>query len=370
MNPFAGKSPTERNKMIAAIVLGFVALFALYLAFGRGFFASTATNLKVSATPSPTPGSSSINNKKFEMPSQSDADLALSTQPVMYSRASYVTPEPGRNIFAFQEPPPPCDPNRDPNRCVTPTPIKTPPPPTPTPTPPMRLEFVTPQNIYAGSVSFRLEANGDRFDPAARLYFRQAELPTQFVSVQKLVANVPASLIASEGPAQVIAQTPDGKLYSDQVILNVQAPPKPQFDFIGAKLAARGNNDTGYFLEKGKQTPVVARLGDVVGGRFRLISVSRAEAIFQDISLPFKHSLKLYDPPPGTGSSNQRPTPFRPGFNNDPNVYVPYNPNVNPSMQQDIPGIPNNIPRVVPPNPQRSPSKKDEDDDGDGDGLR
>ena len=40
---FEGKNPTERNKMIAAAVLGLVALVALYFAFGRSFFGSTTT---------------------------------------------------------------------------------------------------------------------------------------------------------------------------------------------------------------------------------------------------------------------------------------------------------------------------------------
>ena len=54
MNPFAGKNPTERNKIIAAIVLGFVALTALYLAFGRSMF-SGSTTVAVGVTPTPKP---------------------------------------------------------------------------------------------------------------------------------------------------------------------------------------------------------------------------------------------------------------------------------------------------------------------------
>jgi hypothetical protein len=367
MNPFAGKSPTERNKIIAAIVLGFVALAALYMAFGRGMFATTATSVNVKA--SPTPGSSAADTRKQEMPTQAQQNFYEATTPVVYSPTNYGAPEAGRNIFAFYEPARPCP------ECPKPTPSITPPPtPKPTPTPPMHLEFVTPQTIYAGSGSFRLEVNGDRFDPSARIYFNRGEMPTQFVNGQKLVANIPASMVNSVGGMQVIVQTPDGKLYSEQAIVNVQAPPTPQFQYIGAKLAARGNNDTGYFLETGKQVPTVARLGDVVGGRFRLVSISRNEAIFQDVSLPFKHPVKLYTPPPGTSTSPQGPGRFQSpnGFSNDPNIYVPYNPNSAPQME-NIPGIPNNIPRAQPPqnsNP-RQPKKpeKDEDDDGDGGGI-
>jgi len=369
MNPFAGKSSTERNKIIAAIVLGVVALAALYMAFGRSMFATTATSINVKA--SPTPGSSSTAAHKQEMPTEEQQNFYEATTPVVYNPTSYGAPEAGRNIFAFYEPGKPCP------ECPKPTPTITPPPtPKPTPTPPMHLEFVTPQTIYAGSGSFRLEVNGDRFDPSARIYFNLSEMPTQYVSPQKLVANIPASMVVSVGGMQVVAKSPDGKFYSEPAIVNVQAPPTPQFEYIGAKLAARGNNDTGYFQETGKQTPTVARLGDVIGGRFRLISISRSESIFQDISLPFKHSVKLYNPPPGTTttSSPNGPGRFPNGFNNfnnnDQNIYVPYNPNSAPQMQ-NIPGIPNNIPRAQPPQnntrqPQKTPEKEDPDDDGGG----
>ena len=366
MNPFAGKSSTERNKIIAAIVLGVVALTALYLAFGGSIF-SGSTTVAVGVTPTPKPSvSPSTSNKVVTLPSEEEKTGIYTTTQIDYRPGMYSSPDPGRNIFAFTEPPLPCNPNRDPNGCVTPTPIKTPPTPTPTPTPPMRLQFVTPQTIYAGSGSFRLELSGDKFDSAARILFNGAQLPTQFVNPQKLVANVPASMIANEGTRSVIAQTPDGKLYSEQMIISVQAPPKPQFQYIGAKLAARGNNDTGYFMETGKQTPTVARLGDVVGGRFRLVSITRSEAIFEDVSLPFKHPLKLYSPPPGTSTGQPTgPRGFPNGFNNDQNIYVPYNPNV--QQQENIPGIPNNIPRAQPPqNVQRPPQKKDEDDEDGG----
>lgn len=366
MNPFAGKNPTERNKIIAAIVLGFVALTALYLAFGRSMFAGSTT-VAVGVTPTPKPSVlPSANKSTATVPSQDEEEFISVTTPIDYRPGMHSAPDPGRNIFAFYEPAKPC-----PQCPQPPAPVKTPPTPTPTPTPPMRLEFVTPQTIYAGSGSFRLEVNGDRFDPAAKIFLNDQQMPTQALSPQKLVANVPASKIASEGSITVIARTPDNKLYSEQAVITVQAPPKPLFKYIGAKLAARGNNDTGYFQEDGKPTPTVARLGDVVGGRFRLISISRNEAMFEDTNLPFKHPLKLYNPAPGTSAStNQGPGRFPNGFNNDQNIYVPYNNGQ--QQQENIPGIPNNIPRAQPPQnvqrPQPKKDPKDDDDDDDGGG--
>ena len=73
-----------------------------------------------------------------------------------------------------------------------------------------------------------------------------------------MIADVPAGLIAAEGSRQLIVQSVDGKKYSLQVIYNVQAPPKPQFQYIGMIARKRYNNDTAYFLEQGKQTPMSA----------------------------------------------------------------------------------------------------------------
>jgi len=370
MSPFSGKSPSERNKMIAAVVLGVLALGSLFLAFGPGLF-SKKTVVTVSPSPSPkTSNPTAPSNGDFQLPSREQVDFDYGTTPVVFDPASVYAPEPGRNIFAFYEPPPPC-----PGCTPTPTPKPTA-TPTPTPPPPILLTNVGPSNVYAGSGNFRLEIAGDKFDPTVHVYFNQSEVPTKFINPQTLMAEIPAAMIAQEGPKQVIVQTPDGKLYSNQVMLNVQAPPKPTFQYIGMISRKRFNNDTAYFLEQGKQVPFGARLNDVVGGRFRVISISADEAILQDTSLAFsKHRLPLYRPAPGPSTGNQQP-----GGGRRTTEFTDFQPQFNPNLplQQNIPGMPNNIPRYVPPgnqvppNPQQQPSqqpKKDaDDDDDDGDG--
>ena len=120
-------------------------------------------------------------------------------------------------------------------------------------------------------------------------------------------------------------------------------------------------------MEQGRQTPMSARLSDVVGGRFRLMSISAEETVFEDVSLGFRHRVPLWRPAPGTASTSG---PSRPGSE----TYVPYNPGSNFQVQpgQSIPGIPDNIPRYVPPAAaNRQPTDKkdqkdDDDDDGDG----
>src|SRR4030095_10552343 len=351
MNAFASKSPTERKKIIAALVLGVLALGSLFFAFGGSIFSSGA---KVTVTASPTPKPSAtvpVNPSDLAMPAQTEQNFAYASTPVDYSGV-VSGPDPGRNIFSFYEPPPPCGSASNP---CPPPPIKTPEPPTPTPTPAIMITAVNPQNVYAGARGFRLELIGERMLPDAKIYFSQSELPTSFVNEQRMVADVPANFIAGEGPRQIIIQTPDGKKYSNAMTLQVQAPPRPGFQYIGMIARKRSNNDTAYFMEQGRQTPLGARLNDVVGGRFRLVSISAEETVFEDVSLGFKHKLALYRPAPGTTSSG----PVRPGAPGG-ETYVPYNPNTNFQVQpgQSIPGIPDNIPRYVPPNANRQPTDK------------
>lgn len=364
MNLFEGKSPAERNKIIAASVLGGLALISLWFAFGGSFFGGSKTTVTVS-TPTPKP-SPSRDLEEVKMPTRAEQNFAYETTPVSYNPHSFGAQAPGRNIFAFYEPPPPCP------TCPTPTP-KPPPPIVQTPTPPLpyELTFVTPQSIYAGSKSFRLEASGDRFTEETRIFFNNAELPTTFVNAQRISAMVPANLIAGEGTGQVIVRSPDGTKYSLPQMVSIQAPPKPQFQYIGMIARKRANNDTAYLMEQGKQTPTGVRLNDVVSGRFRLVSISSEETVFEDVNLGFRHRVGLYRPPAGTASTSGAPA--RGGFPSE--QYQPYNPSFpqpNPGVPQSIPGIPDSIPRYVPPNAnvnrQQQPQQKKDVDDEDGDG--
>lgn len=376
MKVFEGKTPEERNKLIAAIVLGAMALIALTYTFGGMFFGGSkkpAVTVSVSPTPKASPTGGGQNAQSPEMPNQEAVNFEYTTTPVVYNPGSFYAPDPGRNIFAFYEPPLPTP------YSPTPTPAAPvyvePPTPTPTPTPPILIAMVTPQNVYAGAKAFRLEVNGNDFTPDSRIIFNGNELPTTYVSPQKLVADIPAMFISNAGTVTITVNTPGG-LYSNQITFEVQPPPTPALQYIGMIARRRYNNDTAYFQEQGKPNPISARLNDVVGGRFRLISISADETIFEDVNLGFRHKLALYRPAPGEGggaTGNQgvpglnSPTGFpNPRGNTQYNQYNQYNtPTTVPTYitpQGDIPGIPNSIPRATPPPP---PPDNDIDDDGD-----
>lgn len=354
--------------MIAAIVLGVMALGALWFAFGGNLFGSKKITV-TSASPTPKPSvSPNAARENLSMPTEDELTRIYGSTPIIHTPQNFSAPAAGRNIFAFYEPPPPTPP-------LPPTPpIMTPvPPPPPTPTPPQSISFIQPQSVYAGSKGFRMEVNGTNFTPETRIYFNGNEMPTTFVNEQKLVTDIPANFIASEGQAQIMVRTPDGKLYSLSVGMVVQAPPRPAMQYVGMIGRKGYNNDTAVFRETGKPVEFSARLNDVIGGRFRIFSISPNETVVEDVNLGFRHRMPLFRPAPGQGTSgtgagvgggNPADGRFPPnqGFPPPGTIYNPNNPGV---PMQNIPGIPNDIPRYVPPQTPQ-PDAKDDIDDGDG----
>lgn len=371
MKLFEGKTKSERNKLIAAMVLGAACLIVLFFAFGRGIFGGKTTTVAVKPSPSPKKtNSANTNPGDLDMPSLEQQMLDMTTQPVVYEPSRFGAPDPGRNIFAFYEPPKPTP------YVPTPEVIKPPPPQTPTPTPDIILAAVNPQSVYAGSNGFRLEIAGDRFTPDTKIYFDQQELPSSFISGQRMTADIPGVLIRNEGNPSIMAQTADGMKRSLPMQMTIQPPPKPTFQYIGMIARKRANNDTAYFKEPGKEQPMSARLNDIVGGRFRLVSISAEKTVLQDVSLEFNRvTLPLYTPP-ATASSGGQPGGFPPGRPPDRggfpgrDTYTPNpgNPAYPAGTNSRIPGIPDNIPRYIPPasnsnSNTRQPSKQDVDDD-------
>jgi hypothetical protein len=361
---FEGKSPAERNKLIAAIVLGALAIIALGYTFS-GLFIGGKKSTTASSSPTPTPKTNSNGEVVSDgLPSQEVVNGIYESTPVNYDPNMFSSRDAGRNIFAFYEPP-----LYVPTPFVvvaqkTPTPIviQTPPPPTPI-VYPLNLGFMNTSSVYAGSKGFRLEVNGDKFTPETAIYFAGAMLPTTFVSPQRLTADIPSNLIVNAGNMQIEVRSPDGKLFSNPMFLAVNAPPKPQFQYIGLIARSRYNNDTAYLKETGKELPTSARLNDVIGGRFKMASISSAEIVVEDKELGFKYRLAMERPKSGQSGKGQ-PTQnlaYPPGF--PPGTFPPNYQQQPP--QGEIPGIPNSIPRYVPPQKQDDTSKDDEDDDGD-----
>ncbi|HEX8457522.1 MAG TPA: IPT/TIG domain-containing protein [Pyrinomonadaceae bacterium] len=293
---FEGKTPAERNKLIAAIAFGALALLLL----GRMFFGGSdapvarrpanSNNRNANATAAATNangangGSAGTADPSLEVP----RELVYDINP-----ANYSAPDAGRNIFAFY---------------VAPTPKPSPsvtvdaPTPTPIPPPPLTLSAISPSNVFARTGDFTLQVSGDKFTPQARVYVDGQELPTKFASAQQLSTTVPAALIAAPGARQIVVRTPDNTLYSNDTSLSVSAPPAPPYTFVGLLGSPRYNNDKA-ILKDQKNELVTVQRGDTVGGRFKVTNISTRAVELTDSQLQIKHNLP-YSDKGGAGANN------------------------------------------------------------------
>jgi len=324
------KSPAERNKLVAAIGLGAIAVLVLAYNFGLfsgGKRAATNSNTRRTARTGGTTRAGSGGNVSNNASREADEIQVL--RPVVYSPSTEELPIAGRNIFAHYVAP---IVTRSPGTGTS-TALAT-----PTPPPPILVTSATTPagGLYAGTGGFKLEVSGDKFTPQTRVYIDNQEVETQFVSAQQLRANVPASLIASAGARQVMVRTPDGQLYSNSATLNVMQPPKPPYTYVGLLGTQRYSDKA--ILKDQKGDLVNVQLGDLIGGgRFRVTVISERAVEVIDQELKIKHAL------PYTESAR----PASPAF----------------SMQDNRPAAPQRY--TPPPPPPQPPAKAEEEDDDD-----
>ena len=289
------RNPTERNKLILAGALGLIALLFLWWTF-FGFGSSSKSGVQRPSDQSPRSAANRVPSKlpqtsviEGNAPSQDDPP-----QPVVY-RQPVSAPEAGRNIFVYYEPPPPSE-----KVAVTPT-------PTPTPTPPVLLANISPTNVFARTADFTLEVSGDKITSQLRVVIDNTEVPTRYIGPQQLSATVPAALIANPGSRQVMLRSADGKVYSNTLTLSVAEAPKPNYTYIGI-IGTKHHIDTAILQDKNNKETLNVQRGDLLGGRFRVTSISDKEVVVVDSNLKIKHSLSMTAQ--GDRSNPlQRPTP-------------------------------------------------------------
>jgi hypothetical protein len=282
MGLFEGKTPAERNKTIAALVLALVALVLLLRMFfgGDSRPARTTTNNsnRGAAAVSPNGQAAAVDGE--------DPSLAMPNPLPPVVPVAYNVPEAARNIFAF----PPVRPATaaTPVASVEVT-------PTPTPTPPLAVNAVSPANVFARTADFTLEVSGDKFTPESRVFLDGQELPTTFRGPQQVAAQVPAALISAQGTRTVAVRTPDGALYSNTATINVMAPPTPQVTFVGLFGDKRYARDRAVLKlsqpVKGNDLVTLQRGELLPDGRFKVVGISERAVEFEDVQLKIKHTV-------------------------------------------------------------------------------
>jgi hypothetical protein len=286
--------PGEKKKLIGAAVLGVVALGVLYWAL-IGFESAPATTARTQPSPAPQTRTTQTGTRPERPASQEIADLTRFTE-IKYEPSSYNAPEAKRNIFAYYEPPPPLQ-----KEVATPT-------PTPTPTPPVLLASISPVNVYARTADFKLEVTGDKFTPEMKIFVDGRELPTAYKNPQQLSTTVAASFIAAPGQRQIMVRTPDGRLYSNAIAINVADPPKPNYVYVGIIGRPNRVDDVALVQERNARNIINVLRGDILSGRFRVTSISEKELVLTDTTLKIKHTIAMSEGE-RTAGPLARPTP-------------------------------------------------------------
>jgi hypothetical protein len=288
-------NPGERKKLIWAALLGLVAILVLWWTF-IGFGSSAKPGAQKTVVSPSTPGAKvAANAPKAGLPSDL-GDLTESLRPISWPPSVPGVPEAKRNIFAYYEAPLPGE------KESSSTPI-----PTPTPTPPVLLAAISPAKVYARTADFTFEVSGDKFSPGLRIYVDGRDLGTKYRSPQQLSSTVPAAMIATPGALQIIVRSADGKLYSNTLSLSVDPPPIPNYSYVGI-IGPVSHVDTAILQDKSNKEILNVQRGDVLGGRFRVTSISEKELVLVDTNLKIKHNLTMVEGEKGSGPLS-RPTP-------------------------------------------------------------
>ena len=287
--------PGEKKKLLAAAALGLGAIIVLWWAL-FGFGGNTPRTTRTTASATPTPRNTQTTSRPQQPAPAPEVQSLASFAPVDYLPSSYSAPEPKRNIFAYYEPP------------KQPTVEKPTPPPTPEPSPPVLLASVSPSNVYARTTDFKLEVAGDKFTPAMRIFVDGREMPTTYKGPQQLSTTISASLIAAPGSRSVMVRTPDNSLWSAALPIQVAPPPVPNYNYVGIISPQDRVAEAAWVQDKNNKNIVTVYRGDVIGGRFRVTSISQKELVLTDTSLKIKHTIAMSESDKGTGPLS-RPTP-------------------------------------------------------------
>ena len=105
-------------------------------------------------------------------------------------------------------------------------------------------------------------------------------------------------------------RTHDNSLYSDPAVMNVAAPPVPNYLYVGIISPNNRVDDVAIVQDKGSNKNIMnVHRGDVLGGRFRVTSISDKELVMVDTTLKIQHKLAMTEGEKNFNNPLTRPTP-------------------------------------------------------------
>lgn len=184
-------------------------------------------------------------------------------------------------------------------------------------TPPTaRLLRLNPSTVAAGGADLVLAAEGDNFAPTSTLRVGDAPVLSTFVTPQRLLARVPAELLATPGSLEVrVTDTALGGGTSDVASLTV-VNPSPQLAAVEAAPLQVGGPPTSIIVRGRdfRRDSVVHLAGTPMPTQYRS-SGELAVAIPPDrLTRPGELSVTVMTPGPGGGTSNVIGLAVQPAF--------------------------------------------------------
>lgn len=109
-----------------------------------------------------------------------------------------------------------------------------------TQTTPPTVTSLAPSSVAAGGPGFLLTVNGASFVNGAVVRFNNQDLATTYVSVNQVMATVPAASIVAQGSASITVRNPDGVI-SNALPLAVTSPNAPSISSLNPNTVAAGS---------------------------------------------------------------------------------------------------------------------------------
>ncbi|MCS6842145.1 MAG: cell shape-determining protein [Roseiflexus sp.] len=176
------------------------------------------------------------------------------------------------------------------------------------PNPAPTISAINPTTAVAGGPGFTLTITGTGFISSSVVRWNGSDRSTTFVSSTRLTASIPASDIATAGPAYVTVFNPGpGGGTSDPVTFNIQSTnPQPTISSVTPEVIPVGNSDVALTVTGSNfvANSVVRWNGTPLTTTFVSATELRATLPAAQRGVAGDGSVTVFNPAPGGGASN------------------------------------------------------------------